>query len=59
MSDWQAVADEETGETYYHNVVTDETQWEMPDALLNRAAGKTPPQAYIPITDATNVPQTR
>ena len=34
MSDWQAVADEETGETYYHNVVTDETQWEMPDDFV-------------------------
>ena len=27
---WEAHEDDETGEIYFHNVLTDETQWEAP-----------------------------
>ena len=34
---WKAFKDEETGDTYYYNSETEETQWEVPEGLKTRS----------------------
>ena len=31
-SDWQKLFDESSGQYYYHNIMTNETSWELPDS---------------------------
>eukprot|EP00965_Chrysotila_dentata_P101966 3365646-Pleurochrysis_carterae.AAC.2 len=38
LGDWRAVVDESSGTTYYYNIHTQQTAWELPDSAFGASA---------------------